>query len=98
MRIGYVYMMSNKPNGTIYTGVTSSLSQRVRQHQSGTGSIFCRKYGLKRLVYAEQHDSIGDAIAREKAIKAWQRAWKCELIYSVNPDWNDLSNDPNWLS
>ncbi|HCI63163.1 MAG TPA: excinuclease ABC subunit C, partial [Erythrobacter sp.] len=56
----------------------------------GKGSAFCRRYGLKRLVYAEEHDSIEDAIAREKAMKAWKRAWKIELVEGVNPEWDDL--------
>ena len=62
----------------------------MTQHRAGTGSAFCRKYGLKLLVYAEPHDGIEDAIAREKAIKAWKRAWKVELIESANPEWGDL--------
>ncbi|MEC7624111.1 MAG: GIY-YIG nuclease family protein, partial [Pseudomonadota bacterium] len=66
------------------------LSRRIVQHREGKGSAFCRRYGLKRLVYAEEHDSIEEAIAREKAMKAWKRAWKIELSEAVNPAWEDL--------
>jgi len=84
--------MTNKPRGVLYIGVTSDLAGRILQHRQGTGSAFCRRYGLKQLVLAEQHDSITNAIVREKALKAWQRAWKIELIEQVNPDWQDLSD------
>ena len=86
----WVYIMSNRKDGVLYIGVTSDLSRRIVQHREGKGSAFCRRYGLKRLVYAEEHDSIGDAIAREKAMKAWKRAWKIELVEGVNPEWDDL--------
>ena len=86
----WVYIMSNRKDGVLYIGVTADLSRRIVQHREGKGSAFCRRYGLTRLVYAEEHDSIGDAIAREKAMKAWKRAWKIELIEGVNPAWDDL--------
>ena len=86
----WVYIMSNRRDGVLYIGVTADLSRRIVQHREGKGSAFCRRYGLTRLVYAEEHDSIGDAIAREKAMKAWKRAWKIELIEGVNPAWDDL--------
>ena len=86
----WVYIMSNRKDGVLYIGVTADLSRRIIQHREGKGSAFCRRYGLTRLVYAEEHDSIGDAIAREKAMKAWKRAWKIELIEGVNPAWDDL--------
>ena len=86
----WVYIMSNRKDGVLYIGVTSELSRRIVQHREGKGSAFCRRYGLKRLVYAEEHDSIEDAIAREKAMKAWKRAWKIELVEGVNPEWDDL--------
>jgi len=90
MKGGYVYIMSNRPSGTLYIGVTSNLAARVAQHRSGTGSDFCRRYGLVRLVYVERHERIDDAIAREKALKAWKRAWKLDLIAQANPNWDDL--------
>ena len=86
----WVYIMSNRKDGVLYIGVTSDLSRRIIQHREGKGSAFCRRYGLTRLVYAEEHDSIEDRIAREKAMKAWKRAWKIELIEGVNPAWDDL--------
>ena len=85
----WVYIMSNRKDGVLYIGVTADLSQRIVQHRDGKGSAFCRRYGLTRLVYAEEHDSIEDAIAREKAMKAWKRAWKIELIEGANPKWDD---------
>ena len=86
----WVYIMSNRKDGVLYIGVTADLSRRIVQHREGKGSAFCRRYGLKRLVYAEEHDSIEEAIAREKAMKAWKRAWKIELIEGENPEWDDL--------
>ena len=86
----WVYIMSNRRDGVLYIGLTADLSRRIVQHREGKGSAFCRRYGLKRLVYAEEHDSIEDAIAREKAMKAWKRAWKIELVEGVNPEWDDL--------
>ena len=66
--------------GRLYIGVTANLVSRVLQHRTGNGSDFCRRYNLTRLVLAEQHDLIEDAIAREKAMKAWKREWKVELV------------------
>jgi putative endonuclease len=93
---GWVYILCNKPNGVLYIGVTSDLPARMIQHRAGTGSAFCRKYGLKLLVHREHHPAITDAIAREKAMKAWKRAWKIELIETANPDWDDLFERMNW--
>ena len=90
MKGGWVYIMSNRPGGMLYIGVTAHLAARVDQHRRDAGSVYCRKYGLHRLVYAEAHDTIEAAIAREKAVKAWKRAWKIELIESINAAWDDL--------
>jgi putative endonuclease len=87
---GWVYMMADRYRGAIYTGVTSDIGRRIFQHRSGEGSRFVRKYGLLRLVHAEHYDRIDEAIAREKAIKKWRRAWKIDLIETANPDWLDL--------
>ncbi|HLL59912.1 MAG TPA: GIY-YIG nuclease family protein [Allosphingosinicella sp.] len=95
MKPGWVYIMTNKPFGTLYVGVTSALAARVLQHREGRGSSFCKEHGLRRLVYAEKHDSIQDAIAREKAVKAWKRVWKTRLIEARNPEWNDLFESLN---
>ena len=87
---GWVYIMANKRDGVLYIGVTADLPTRIGQHRDGKGWSFCRRYGIDRLVYAERHDDIVSAIAREKAMKAWKRAWKIELIEQLNPDWGDL--------
>ena len=87
---GWVYIMTNKRHGVLYIGVTADLRARIMQHKQGKGSAFCRRYGLNRLAYAEPHAEIVDAIAREKAMKAWKRAWKIELIEKGNPEWDDL--------
>jgi putative endonuclease len=87
---GWVYMMSNRRNGTLYVGVASDLPRRAYQHRSGLMDGFTKRYGLKLLVYYEQHADIRTAIQREKAIKHWPRARKVRLIHSINPDWQDL--------
>ncbi|WP_315783094.1 GIY-YIG nuclease family protein [Bradyrhizobium sp. SZCCHNPS1003] len=86
---GYVYFMTNRPNGALYVGVTSDLVRRVFQHRSGLVDGFTRRYGLKRLVYFEVFDD-QSAIQREHNIKHWSRAWKVGLIIASNPDWDDL--------
>ncbi|WP_241233561.1 GIY-YIG nuclease family protein [Altericroceibacterium xinjiangense] len=86
MRGGWTYILTNKPHGVLYIGVTSDIAARMMQHRVGTGSAFCRRYGLKRLILVERHATIYEAIAREKALKAWQRAWKIRLIEGSNPD------------
>jgi putative endonuclease len=90
MRGGWVYTMTNRPNGTIYTGVTSNMPRRAFEHRNGLIKGFTKRYGLKRLVWFEFHDDIQSAIQRESSIKHWPRAWKVRLIVSVNPEWNDL--------
>jgi putative endonuclease len=90
MKRGYVYIMTNAPSGTLYIGVTAHIAARVFQHRSGTGSEFCQQHGLKTLVLVERYDTIEAAIAREKALKAWQRRWKLDLIGRSNPGWADL--------
>ena len=90
MRGGWVYLLANRYRGTIYTGVTADLAQRVWLHREGRGSKFAAKYGCLRLVHAEEYPTIDEAIAREKAIKKWRRAWKVELIEKANPNWDDL--------
>jgi putative endonuclease len=82
--------MSNRPDGALYVGVTADLVRRVFQHREGTGSAFVRRYGLTRLVYFERYEAILTAIAREKAIKGWNRAWKVRLITRENAAWDDL--------
>jgi putative endonuclease len=90
MRGGWTYIMTNRAYGVLYIGVTSDLPARVHQHREGQGSAFCRRYKLTRLVLAEPHATIEEAIAREKMLKGGQRAWKVELIEAANPSWADL--------
>ena len=90
MRGGWVYIMTNKPGGVLYIGVAADLAARVYQHRRGEGSAFCRRYNLKRLVLAEPYPTIEEAIAREKAMKEWKRAWKIRAIEEANPTWDDL--------
>jgi putative endonuclease len=82
--------MTNRPNGTLYVGVTTNLQRRVWEHREGVISGFTEAYGLKRLVYVEEHEAILAAIQREKNIKHWRRAWKVRLILEGNPGWADL--------
>ncbi|MCA1662503.1 MAG: GIY-YIG nuclease family protein [Novosphingobium sp.] len=89
-RGGFVYILTNRAFGVLYVGVTAQLDARIWQHRTSGGSSFCRKYGLDRLVYVEQFDSIEQAIAREKQLKRWRREWKVELIEAQNPEWQDL--------
>jgi putative endonuclease len=90
MKGGWTYIMTNRPRGVLYIGVTSDIAARVWQHRNGDGSHFCRRYKLYRLVLAEQHATIDEAIMREKMLKAWRRSWKIEVIETVNPQWLDL--------
>ena len=87
---GWVYIMSNRRNGTLYLGVTSSLSHRAWQHREALLEGFTKTYGLTRLVYYEWFDDIRLAIQRERNMKHWSRAWKVRLIHGMNPEWDDL--------
>jgi putative endonuclease len=90
MRGGCVYFLTNRPNGTLYVGVTNDIVRRVSEHRAGTAPGFTKQYGLKRLVYFESFDDIRIAIQREKNIKHWSRTWKVRLILKANPNWDDL--------
>jgi putative endonuclease len=74
MQGGWVYILTNRPDGTLHVGVTTALPRRIREHREGSASVFTRSYGLKRLVYAEPHDSITSAIQRAKNLQHWSRA------------------------
>ena len=95
MKGGYTYILTNKPFGILYIGVTADLAARMIAHRCGEGSTFVRKWQLHRLVLIEAHDRIDDAIAREKALKNWNRVWKLRLIAEVNPNWEDLFDTLN---
>lgn len=86
----WIYILTNRPNGTLYIGVTSDLPRRIWEHREGVADGFTKRHALKRLVYIEQHDDIRDAIQREKLMKHWSRSWKVQLILRGNPDWADL--------
>src|SRR2546430_14016457 len=88
-----VYILANKRNGTLYTGVSSDLPDRVYKHKTDAFDGFTKQYGIHMLVWFEEHDRMEDAIIREKQIKKWRRQWKLELIESVNPTWRDLYED-----
>lgn len=85
-----VYILASRRNGTLYVGATSDLAASVDAHRRGTISGFTKKCGVTRLVYHEPHASLADAIAREKQMKRWRRAWKIQLIEERNADWRDL--------
>ncbi len=90
MKGGWVYILASQRNGTLYIGVTADLAARMVRHREGKGSRFAAKYKCLLLVHAEHFERIDEAIAREKAIKKWRRAWKLELIERGNPGWADL--------
>ncbi|HQS36907.1 MAG: hypothetical protein B7Y16_07100 [Methylotenera sp. 24-45-7] len=85
-----VYILTSRRNGTLYTGVTSNLIQRVWQHKNDLVDGFSKKYQAHALVWYEIHESMESAIVREKQIKEWKRQWKLDLIEKTNPYWNDL--------
>ena len=91
MHGGWIYILTNKPFGPLYIGVTNDLARRMAEHRLRAGSVFTARYGLSRLIYAERFDDIRAAIQREKAIKHWPRAWKLNVIVAFNPTWEDLS-------
>ena len=90
MKGGWVYIMTNRPNGTLYVGVTSDLAKRAWEHREGVVDGFTKRYGLKRLVLAERYEDIETAIQREHNIKHWPRHWKLRIIAAQNPNWDDL--------
>jgi len=85
-----VYILASRRNGTLYIGVTSNLKRRVNEHKTEIVKGFTSKYNVKHLVYYECTEDIQSALAREKAMKKWNRKWKLNLIESVNPEWRDL--------
>ena len=92
-RIPCVYLLASGFHGTLYTGVTSQLLGRVWQHREEVTGGFTRRYGVKRLVWFEVHETMESAIRREKSIKRWHRRWKVELVEAENPTWRDLAED-----
>ena len=92
MKQGYLYILFNRKNGTLYTGVTSDLQRRIYEHKNNIIDGFTQKYNINKLGYYEIYNDISSAIYREKEIKAGSRKKKIELIKSMNPNWNDLYN------
>jgi len=88
-----VYLLANAPRGTLYAGVTSDLPKRIWQHKHEATEGFTSKHHVHLLVWYELHATMDSAITREKAIKAWRRLWKIQLIEGTNPDWRDLYPD-----
>ncbi|HEY6916920.1 MAG TPA: GIY-YIG nuclease family protein [Allosphingosinicella sp.] len=86
-----VYILASERRGTLYVGVTSDLLRRIHEHRAGERSGFAGRYGAYRLVYFEAHETMPDAIAREKRLKNWHRQWKVNLIEEKNPHWEDLA-------
>ena len=91
----YLYILSNKFNGTLYIGVTNDLERRMFEHKNKLLEGFTKQYGLNKLVYFETYQYVNDAIKREKNMKKWKRQWKIDLIEKDNPNWSDLSID--WI-
>jgi putative endonuclease len=87
---GWVYIVTNKPRGTLYIGVTSDIARRAFEHREGAIEGFTKPHGLKRLVFIEHYEEIQTAMQREKTMKHWPRAWKINAIIAQNPDWDDL--------
>jgi len=88
-----VYIVASQRNGTLYVGVTSDLIKRVWEHKNNLIEGFTKRYGIHILVWYERHETMESAIAREKAIKEWERRWKLEIIERGNPEWRDLYSD-----
>ena len=91
----WIYIVADKPYGTLYLGVTSDLARRAYEHREGLYAGFTQKYGLKQLVYYEEHSTAEAAIEREKKLKKWKRNWKIQLIAKLNPTWRDMYLDLN---
>ena len=90
MHGGWVYLMANRPFGSLYVGVTNDIARRSWEHRQGVAEGFTKRYRLMMLVYTEWHEDIRGAIQREKNIKHWPRMWKLNLIEAQNPTWQDL--------
>lgn len=92
----YLYILTNKYNGTLYIGVTNNLERRMFEHKNKLVEGFTKQYNLSRLIYFETFQYVNDAIKREKNMKKWKRQWKIDLIQQENSNWSDSSKD--WIS
>jgi len=88
-----VYLLTNRPHGVLYIGVTSNLAKRVWEHRNKLVEGFSKQYNTHRLVWYEPHTEMFSAITRERQLKKWNRNWKIDLIESFNPGWKDLYDD-----
>ena len=88
-----VYILASKRNGTLYIGVTSDLIRRVWRHKNDLAESFTKRYGIHKLVWHQNHETMESAITHEKRLKNWPRSWKIGLIEERNPEWNDLFGD-----
>ena len=93
MKPGYVYILTTKPMGVLYVGVTNDLANRVEQHRSGAVSSFTKRFNCHRLVWFGEFENIHDARSFELQMKKWNRAWKVARIVEMNPMWGDLAED-----
>jgi putative endonuclease len=89
----FVYILASHRNGTLYIGMTDDLARRIWQHRVEAVPGFTKKYGVKTLVWYEQHETRESAFTRERQLKKWNRAWKLQLIEGLNPTWRDLYDD-----
>jgi putative endonuclease len=89
----FVYILTNRPKGVLYVGVTNNLARRTLEHKTKLVPGFTSKYGLTVLVHYEEYQSILEARDRERALKHWRRAWKFKLIETMNPTWRDLYDE-----
>jgi putative endonuclease len=92
-KVSFVYFVTNKRYGTIYTGLTTNLLKRIEEHKLEQAAGYTKEHGCKNLVYYEIHEDIQQAAQRERLLKRWKRTWKIELIEKSNPDWADLYYD-----
>lgn len=90
---GYIYLLANKYNNVLYTGVTRNLQRRVAEHKLHINQGFSAKYNTEKLVYYERYDRLDVAIHREKQLKNWKREWKDKLINDFNPEWKDMAEE-----
>ncbi len=90
MKLGYVYLMASRRNGTLYLGVTSDIVRRAHQHRNRLIDGFSKEHGCTQLVWYDASDDIQAARQREVQMKKWKRAWKVDLIEQANPQWTDL--------
>jgi len=88
----FVYILSNRPKGVLYVGVTNNLARRIAEHKGRYVAGFTREYGISKLMYFEEYASALEARARERTMKRWRRSWKISLVEAMNPDWRDLSD------